>query len=141
MFHVKHISFSKEFQCISATLRGNKPLHLKLRRLGFSRIEGLSSGRGEVEINPGILGDSPVLVGTGLRNFIEGFAEHGVVSLFSIQKKVDGFANTAVIDLTVQVLIDHLGPLFAGDVGQQIAGQIPGFVQVSCVEGIAGGVY
>ena len=60
------------------------------------------------------------------------------MSLLPVEKEVDGLADFLVIDLAVQVFIDYLGPLFRGDVTQQVGAQIAGHRHIITRPGITG---
>ena len=57
-----------------------------------------------------------------------------------VQQKVDGLPHPLVVDLAVEILIDHLCPLLRCNVAQQIRAQIPGHRHIVPRPGIAGGV-
>lgn len=78
-----------------------------------------------------------VPVGAGTLYLIKGFPEHGIVRFFPIQQKIDGFSNLFVRNLTVQVFIDDLCPLFRCNIGQQIGAEIPGYRDIITSPGIA----
>ena len=58
--------------------------------------------------------------------------------LLPIEKKIDHLAHLTVIDLTMKVFIYHLGPLFSGNVGENIGRQISGDVNISRGKGDSG---
>jgi len=53
------------------------------------------------------------------------------VCLFPVQQKVNGFPYALVIDLTIQILINHLRTLFGCDIRQNIRSGIAGLVNIS----------
>ena len=75
-------------------------LDIELRRLFFGGVEGLAARGGEIEVDAGVFGDAPVLLGAvAVLDAVEGFAEHGVVGFFAVEQEVDGLADAFVIDL------------------------------------------
>ena len=62
------------------------------------------------------------------------------MSLLPVEQEVDGFTDLLVVDLAVQVFIDHLGPLLRSDVAEQVRTQIAGHGHIIAGPGIAGGI-
>ena len=73
-------------------------------------------------------------------DLVKGLPEHGVMRLLSVEQEVDGLLDFFIIDLTVKVFINHLGPLLRGDVGQEVGAQIAGHGHIIARPGVAGGV-
>ena len=106
-------------------------------------VRELAAGRGglgHAEIHSCGPCCAEIPVGTGVLNFVESLPEHGVVSLFPIEKKINGFLDLLIVDLAVQILIDNLCSLLGGDVGQQIGAEVAGYRDVVACPGIAGGI-
>jgi hypothetical protein len=55
---------------------------------------------------------------------IEGIAEHLIMCFLAIEQEVDGFAYLLILDLAVEMLINHLGSLLGRDIGEQIGAQV-----------------
>ena len=72
----------------------------------------LRRGLGHAEIHFRSLCGSKVPVRAGILHLIEGFPEHSIVGLLTIEEKIDGLLYFFIIDLTIQVFVDDLGPLF-----------------------------
>ena len=117
-----------------------KKLNIKRGRLRLGRIEALAAGPGQVEIDPGVVGGTPVFLGAGVLNAVESLPEHGVVGLLPVEQEVDGLPDPLVVDLVVQVFVNHLGPLFGRDIRQDIRRGIAGFVDIGGGPEIAAGV-
>ena len=44
-------------------------------------------------------------------DLVKGLPEHGIMSFLAVEQEVDGLLDFFVVDLPVQVFINHLGPL------------------------------
>lgn len=119
------------------SLRG---LDVEAGRLLFGWVKGLAAGIGQVKIDAGVHRGAPLLLAAGVLNAVEGLAEHGVVGLLPVEEEVDGVPHPLVVDLAVEVLVDHLGPLLGGDVREDVGCQVAGLVDVGGRPEIAGGV-
>ena len=109
-------------------------LHLGIFKIVFRRRGG------EIKIQPGILGYAKISVGAGILDAVEGFAEHGVMRLLAIEQEIDGLTDALIVDLAVEIFVDHFGALFAGDIGKQVCAEIACNGNVIRSPGIAGGV-
>ena len=58
----------------------------------------------------------------------------------AVQQKINGLPHMLILNLTIQVLVDHLGALFRRDVGKQIGAEIAGHRHIIARPGIAGGI-
>ena len=62
------------------------------------------------------------------------------MGLLPIEEEIDGFAHALIVDLTVEILINHLGPLLRRDVGQNVRGGVSRLVDIGGGPQIAAGV-
>lgn len=99
-------------------------LSIELRCGDLVSSKGIGAGIGEGEIHFRRLGRTKIPVGATVLHLVEGIPEHLVVSLLPVEQEVDGFTDLLVVDLAVQVFIDHLGPLLRSDVAEQVRTQI-----------------
>ena len=117
----------------AALLRKRRGLHLVPGK-------GVGAGVGEGKIGFRGLCGAEVLVGPAVLDLVEGVPEHLVVGLLPVEEEVDGLPHPLVLDLPVQVLVDHLGPLFGGDVAEKVRAQVPGHRHIVGGPGVPGGV-
>ena len=100
---------------------GFSPSDFELGGLCLGRVEVLAAGAGQIEIDAGIHGFSPMLLRLGfILYLIEGLPEHGIMGLLPVQQEIDGLPHAFIVDLPVQVLVDHLGALLGGDIGEDV---------------------
>ena len=59
-----------------------------------------------------------IAVGAGFLHLVEGIAEHLIVRLLAVEQKVDGLSHLLVLNLTVEILVHHLGSLLRCNIGQ-----------------------
>ena len=100
---------------------------LLCKRWGLHLVpsKGVGTGVGEGKIGLRRPGGAEVPVGPAVLDLVEGVPEHLVVGLLPVEEEVDGLPHPLVLDLPVQVLIDHLGPLFGGDIAEKVRAQVP----------------
>lgn len=91
-------------------------LDIKLSGLGFGWVKSLAAGTGQVKIDAGIAGYAPILLRATVLNTVKGFTEHRIVRFFTVKQKVNGFPDAFIINLAVQILVNHFGPLFSGNI-------------------------
>ena len=59
------------------------------------------------------------------------------MSFFTVQKKINGFPDFFVFDLTIQIFIYDFGPLLRSDVAEKVCTEIAGDSDIICSPGIA----
>ena len=91
----------------------------------LSRSERIRPGIRHREIHLRRLGRAEIAVGAGFLHLVEGIAEHLIVRLLAVEQKVDGLSHLLVLNLTVEILVHHLGSLLRCNIGQKIGAQIP----------------
>ena len=95
------------------------------RRIDRLSRKGIGARIGQRKIHFGCFCGSEILIGTGILNLVKGIPEHLVVGLLPVQQEVDGFPYLFIINLAVEIFINHLGPLLRGNVAEKIRTQSP----------------
>ena len=96
----------------------------KCRRVSLACCKSIRSGIGHGEIHFRRLGGAEVAIRAGILHFVEGIAEHLIMRFLAVEEKIDGLSDLFILDLTVKVLINHLGSLLGRDIGEQVRAQI-----------------
>ena len=92
--------------------------------MGLARCKSVGSGIGHRKIHFCCLGRAEVAVRAGLLYLIEGIAEHLIVGFFTVEEKINGLSDLFVLNLAVEILINHLGSLLERDIGEQVCAQV-----------------
>ena len=90
----------------------------------------VGAGVGKGEIHSGGLGRSKVAVGATFLYFVEGIAEHLIMRFFAVEQKINSFAHFLILNLTVKILIHHLGSLLGCNIGEQIGTEVARYCDI-----------
>ena len=82
--------------------------------------KGIRPGVGQGKIHFCGFGCTEITVRAAVLHLVKCVTEHLVVRLLAVEQEVDGFPHALIVNLAVQLFIDHLGALLRRDIAQQI---------------------